>query len=117
MYDLEKIREERRKWENDFYALHQYQTQGMELEKLGDIEGAITEYNHAVDFGEMSARMRINNYLHSIERLAILYRKQKDYDNEIRVLNIALQYKDLHKSKEARLQDRLTKALVLKQKS
>lgn len=55
---------------------------GIEYEKKGNIEEAIKVY-------EESIAMRSNGR-HSYDRLAILYRKNKDKENEIRVLKVAV---------------------------
>jgi tetratricopeptide (TPR) repeat protein len=56
---------------------------GVELEKQGRIDDAITFYEKLVK----------NNFdgSHPYNRLAILYRKRNDYDNEKRVLEKAIE--------------------------
>ncbi len=54
-----------------------------EIEKTGDLEAAIKAYElHIKEKSEKDAPYK---------RLAILYRKQNDYDNEIRILNSAIE--------------------------
>lgn len=55
----------------------------MQLEKDGDIDGAIEHYEKCIELKFEG------NYPY--DRLAILYRKIKDYDNEIRTLNKAIE--------------------------
>lgn len=55
---------------------------GLELEMQGDIDGAISIYEENIKGGSKST--------HSYDRLMILYRKAKEYDHEIRVINKAL---------------------------
>lgn len=64
---------------NDFVELN---LKGSRLEKEGQINEAIDIYEDVIsqDF--------IGN--HPYDRLAIIYRKRKDYKNEIRVLNKAI---------------------------
>lgn len=55
---------------------------GVDLEKEGMIEEAIKAYEKAI-IPKLPAK-------HPYERLAVLYRKKKDYENEIRVIKIAI---------------------------
>lgn len=55
---------------------------GIAQEKAGDIDSAIETYEENIK-GRYPA-------LHSYDRLMILYRKRKDYQNELRVIDIAL---------------------------
>lgn len=102
-------------WEHEFDILMEYQNNGMSLEKTGDTENAIAEYEKCIDFGNKSNLMRINNYLHSIERLAILYRKKKLYEKERGLLDSALK-NQMHKNQRAKLETRLTKVLEIIEK-
>ena len=56
---------------------------GRKLEKEGDIDGAIKAYRKNAD-------LRIN-IPHTYERLYILYRKKKDYESEIEIINLAIE--------------------------
>ncbi len=58
--------------------------EGMRLEKQGDIDAAITIYEQNISGDCYPA-------LHSFDRLMILYRKRKDYENERRVIQKAIQ--------------------------
>jgi len=55
---------------------------GIEFEKNGDISSAILVYEENIELRYPAT--------HSYERLMILYRKMKDAENEIRVINIAI---------------------------
>lgn len=90
---------------------------GIELEKKGNIDEAIKlyEFNIKHDFDGN----------HPYDRLAIIYRKQEDYNNEIRVLNHAVNvFTRLQKSTKRRdvkpklekFKTRLEKAKLLKEK-
>ena len=75
---------------------------GIELEKLGRIEDAISVYENNISGDCYPA-------CHSFDRLMILYRKQKRYDDEIRVIEKAIEilsprYPDLKPKYEQRLQ-------------
>ncbi|MGJ0914137.1 hypothetical protein [Enterococcus avium] len=88
---------------------------GMELEKANNINAAIRLYEENV-----SSCFEGN---HPYDRLAIIYRKRKDYDNEIRVLEAAISVFSEIKSprqdvkpKLAKFKVRLSKAKELKNK-
>lgn len=55
---------------------------GMRFEKRGDIDAAIDVYEESIDAGYPA--------LHSFDRLMKLYRRRKDYLNEIRVIKWAV---------------------------
>lgn len=55
---------------------------GINFEKQNDINAAITLYEFNVNHGFDGT--------HPYKRLAIIYRKMKDYDNEIRIIQLAL---------------------------
>lgn len=87
-------------------------------EKEKDIPNAIKYYEEAISYNH------IGNYPY--DRLAILYRKNKDYDNEIRVLNKAIENFSLLEKTSSRVdiypklnkfKERLAKAELLKNKS
>ena len=52
--------------------------EGIAYEKSGDIDAAIRVYEENIALGYPA--------LHAFKRLMVLYRKQKDYENEIRVI-------------------------------
>ena len=90
---------------------------GKENEEKGEIELAIAEY-------EANLKESFEGS-HPYNRLAIIYRKNKDYDNEIRVLNQAIDiYTELSKTsrredvdpKLLKFKERLEKALDLKKR-
>lgn len=75
---------------------------GITLEKSGKIKDAIDVYENNI-YGDCYPAC------HSFDRLMILYRKQKDYENEIRVIERAIEvlcprYPDLLPKYEQRLQ-------------
>jgi len=88
---------------------------GKEYEQKGETELAILEYEANLKEGFEGS--------HPYNRLAIIYRKNKDYDNEIRVLNRSIDiYKELSKTsprgdfepKLLKFKERLEKAVELK---
>lgn len=84
---------------------------GGELEKKGKIRQAIKVYEANIE-GECYAAC------HSFDRLMVIYRKAKDYENEIRIIERALtvlcpRYPDLY----SKYQERLMKAQTLQAKN
>lgn len=60
---------------------------GIELEKNGETDAAIEVYEKNIKPGCWPAR-------HSFDRLLVLYRKRKDYTNELRVCKAAIELFD-----------------------
>ena len=79
----EEYNKELEKIHKKFKISYEYNQLAMQLEKDGDIDGAIENYEKCIELKFEG------NYPY--DRLAILYRKIKDYDNEIRVLNQAIE--------------------------
>lgn len=72
------IFEERRQMDELLARAAERNNRGSELEKSGDIDGAIAVYEENIAEGYPASR--------SFDRLMVLYRKRKDYDSEIRVI-------------------------------
>lgn len=84
---------------------------GIALEKAGDIDAAIAEYEENIKGGYRA--------LHSYNRLMVLYRKRKDYDNEIRVIDYSIGVfigDNRYDGEIAKWRERRTKAEQLKNK-
>lgn len=90
---------------------------GKKLEKKGKVDEAINLY-------EINIKHDFEGN-HPYDRLAIIYRRKKDYDNEIRVLNHAIKvFKNLSKStkrgdvkpKLEKFKARLEKARILQER-
>ena len=88
---LEELRARNREWEEQFSTVMNHQSKGIAFEKEKDIDGAISEYKQAIACGEKATLLSLNNYLYSMERLMVLYRKQKDYNSEIAIIEKAIQ--------------------------
>jgi len=102
-------REYKQMKDEDDRFTHQYQDHialGIEAEEAGDIEEAIEEYEASVAAGF--------NGSHPYKRLAILYRRQKKYDDEIRVLKTAVKVFSKNASKAGWFNERLKKVQELK---
>lgn len=63
--------------ENKLYKCCELNNLGIKYEKEGDVDKAVNAYEENINIG-YPAR-------HSYDRLLVLYRKRKDYDNEERV--------------------------------
>lgn len=113
--EIKKLQAENEAWSKEFKECMSYQNAGMAFEKAGKYEDAALKYEKAIDFGTSSKRLRSGNYFHSVERLAIVYRRLKRYDDEIRVINTALVL-DISENDRSKLLLRLHKANLLKSK-
>jgi hypothetical protein len=82
MEELDRKFEERKKYDEALYKTAQRNTLGIQLEKQQKIEEAIKVYEENI----------VDKFLamHSYDRLMILYRKQKRYSDELRVIEIAI---------------------------
>lgn len=90
--------------EQALFKCAELNNKGMAYEKSGDINLAIETYEENIK-GDYPA-------LHSYDRLMILYRKRKDYQNEIRVIDAALKVFKREQDQE-KYKQRKEKALVL----
>ena len=71
------------KRERSIHRIAMLNNKGIELEKRGDIQEAIKIYEQNTSYEDCDAT-------HSYDRLMILYRKQKDYVNELRIIKKAI---------------------------
>lgn len=88
---IEELRARNREWEEQFSIVMNHQGKGIALEKEKDIDGAISEYKQAIVNGKKATLLSLNNYLYSVERLMVLYRKIKDYNSEIAIIEKVIQ--------------------------
>ena len=88
---FEEVQARNREWGEQFSTVAGHQRKGIALEKEKDIDGAISEYKQAIANGEKATLLSPNNYLYSMERLMVLYRKIKDYNSEIAIIEKAIQ--------------------------
>lgn len=115
-----RLREEIRNFDMAFSVASGFQNKGMKFEEMKDYPSAVSAYEQCVSYGEASTLLRINDYMYSIERLAVLYRKQKRFSDEIRVVSLGLSHRhdaNVYDSPFARLEKRLAKAIMLNEKS
>jgi tetratricopeptide (TPR) repeat protein len=101
-----KAREENKQWERHFSYLCELKENGIELEKLEKIKEAIEAYRQAIEYGNKN--LNFVNYASAIDRIVILYRKIKDYQSEIDILNFALSHA-MHPNQKLKYKQRLEK--------
>jgi hypothetical protein len=117
---LDEVLYKKEEWETAFSVVSSLQNEGILSEKSKDVDSAVGFYERCVFYGEASTLLRINDYMYSIERLAVLYRKQKRFSDEIRVVSLGLSHRhdaNVYDSPFARLEKRLAKAIMLNEKS
>lgn len=99
--ETDRIRTENELWHTDFKKLLDFRNKATGLEKSGKFSMAIDSYLNAVDFGEKSTKLAINNYSHDVDRIVILYGKIKETENQIsflqRVISTYPDYRDVKK--------------------
>ena len=91
--ELRSLLAKKEKWQEAFSTCVGYQNDGRALEKSKDYDMAVLSYEKAVSFGESSPVLQINDYLASIERLAVLYRRLKRYADEVAILELGLRHR------------------------
>ena len=91
--ELEAKRDERKRKTEKLYKCAELNNKGIELEKQGKISEAIEIYEDNIK-GDCYPAM------HSFDRLLVLYRKAKDYENEKRVVIKAISLFSENKYKE-----------------
>lgn len=84
--EVEKLQSENAAWQKDFNILLNFRTTTSSFEKEGKLQEAINDYSKSVSFGETNQRLNLNNYVHDIERLIVLYNKTKQKDTLINFL-------------------------------
>ena len=108
--ELEKKKEKHEAFERKLTQCARLNNRGIAYEKEGKIDLAINTYEENIS-GDCYAAC------HSFDRLMILYRKAKDYDNEIRVINKAIDVLcERHPDLRTKYESRLTKSELLKEK-
>jgi hypothetical protein len=112
----EKREKEKQEREENFSKAFELSQKGREFENEGLLTEAMENYEKSIKYKEAPPI--------AFERLAIYFRNQKDFDNEIRVINKWLEiYIDSEanelaiNSKTEKIKKRLNKAIELKNKS
>lgn len=117
MRELEKLRAQNNKWSTAFNECMSYQQRGMACEKANDYSGAISAYTKCIAFNEtVEDDIGSLRCLYSIERLAVIYRKMKLYNEEQNILEYALKH-ELSDVMRVKLGERYRKLMMLQSKS
>jgi tetratricopeptide (TPR) repeat protein len=99
--ETDRLRTENELWQTDFNKLLDLRNKATKLEKSDKLSMAIDSYLSAMDFGEKSTKLSINNYSHDIQRIIILYGKIKETENLIsflqKVISTYPEYRDVKK--------------------
>lgn len=113
--ETKKMQKEGEEWSRQNQIVSSGRLFGMELEKSGDLYNAIEAYKESIEEGIRQPKTTIYNYAHSIDRLAILYRKTKQIDEEIELLASMIKKHPKYEGK-SKWKERLEKAKVIKAK-
>lgn len=115
--ELEELHAQNERWSEAFNECMSYQRRGMDCEKANDFSGAIAAYTQCVAYNEtVEDVIGSLRCLHSIERLAIIYRKLKLYEEEQNILEYALKH-ELSDVMRVKLGERYSKLMMLQSKS
>lgn len=116
LQDIENLRSENERWSKAFSQCMEYQNKGMACEKNKDYTGAIEAYSECISYNETVEEIIGSlRCLFSIERLAVIFRKLKQYDNEQNIISYALKH-ELPNAKRIMFEDRYRKSKSLQQK-
>lgn len=92
--EAKQVLSERQKADERLASVAGRNTDGIQLEKEGRVEEAIALYENNIADGYPAT--------HSFDRLMKIYRKQKDYENEVRVIRRAIEVFSLENKKRAK---------------
>ena len=113
--ETKDLQKDGKDWSMQNQRVRESRVSGMELEKLGDLYGAISAYEKSIEDGIKNPQTVIYNYAYSIDRLAILYRKTKQIDKEISFLSDMIKKHPRYEMKN-KWKERREKAKALKEK-
>lgn len=101
-------REQKRRMEraDEERVISEHRLSGMEMEKIGDNAGAISEYAVAIVLGEQSAHDLFSCYAHAYERLFVCLHRAKDFDREAKYIEDYLKH-DLSEATRSKYSSRL----------
>lgn len=109
IYDIiEANRKQQEDRDNINNIISTHRIGGMNLEKEGNIEAAITEYKEAIKIGEQSSLSRFSSYSYAYERLIILLHKIKDIEAEKQYIEAYLRH-DISDEVKDKFTNRLNK--------
>lgn len=107
--EMHRKKEEHDNWESDYKCISSLRLRGIEEEKLGNIEMAISSYQKCIEKGEQSVFSMFHTYAHAYERIIVLFHKTKQYNNEIQYINSLLKHDSLSASIINKYKERLNK--------
>lgn len=90
--EMEREKARHDQWETEYKGISRLRLQGMEDEKAGNIEKAISSYRKCIEMGEQSTFNMFHAYGHAYDRLIILLHKTKQYDTETRYIEALLKH-------------------------
>ncbi len=96
-------------WEIEYQGISCLRLQGMEYEKTGDIEKAISSYRQCIERGEQSTFNMFHAYAHAYDRLIVLLHKTKQYDIEAQYIESLLKHDSLSEPVIKKYTERLNK--------
>ena len=96
-------------WEIEYQGISDLRLQGMEDEKSGNIENAISSYQTCIEKGESSSFNMFHAYAHAYDRLIILLHKTKQYDTEAQYIEALLKHDSLSQPVIKKYTERLNK--------
>lgn len=97
------------KWETEYQSISFLRLQGMDDEKSGNIEKAISSYRQCIEMGEQSTFNMFHAYAHAYDRLIILLHKTKQYDLEAQYIKSLLKHDSLSTAIINKYSNRLNK--------
>jgi tetratricopeptide (TPR) repeat protein len=101
--NLDMKLEERNKFTEKLYKTASRNNEGIALEKKGDLDAAIKIYEENIEDGYPAT--------HSFERLMIIYKKLKRFNDEIRIIELGIStFEDVNRDIIVKWQERLIRA-------
>ena len=115
--EIEELHAQNERWSEVFNECMSYQRRGLDCEKANDFSGAIAAYIQCIAYNEtVEDVIGSLRCLHSVERLSIIYRKLKLYEEEQSILEYALKH-ELSDEMRVKLVERYRKLMLLQSKS
>lgn len=74
----EELKQANEEWQKEFNKLIPIRNKATDLEKKNQNQKALEQYIKAIELGESSSKLNVNNYIHEIERVIIIYSKNKN---------------------------------------
>lgn len=81
--EMYKEKERQDKRDSECQEISSLRLAGIEKEKCGDVEGAISNYARCIEKGENADFDLFHSYLYAYKRIIVLLRKTKNADREI----------------------------------